>query len=104
MASNQSIADFNAEQIAVNKDLIDGNLQVSNATPDSNAETIKNNQSMMSDLEGRVKSNRQKMESLLSTSEENSQKLMENKNAISERRSTIMANRETILENKSKIF
>ena len=104
MESNQAIVDFNSAQIAINTSLLSGDLQPSNATPESNANTIEGNRKMMGDLEKRVTANREKMESLVKTSEANAQSLAENKKGINERRDTMLANRAKISANKAKIF
>ena len=54
MESNQEIVEFNQNQIEMNSSLLGGDLQPSNATPESNATTIENNQKMMAELEKRV--------------------------------------------------
>ena len=104
MESNQEIVEFNQNQIEMNSSLLGGDLQPSNATPESNATTIENNQKMMAELEERVSANRAKMESLIDSSNKNSEALMENKKGISDRRQLMMSNREKIMGNKSKIF
>ena len=104
MASNKRIVDFNSEQIGVNSELLNDSLHPENATPDTNAELIKQNRDKMADLEARVSSNREKMEELVSKSEKNSKSLIENKKKIHERRVTIMKNRENLLKNRSKIM
>ena len=104
MASNKKIVDFNSEQIGINSELLNDNLHPENATPDTNAELIKQNRDKMTDLETRVSSNREKMEGLISKSEKNSKSLIENKEKIHERRATIMENRENIMKNRAKIM
>ena len=56
MDANQSIVDFNSKQIAENKSLINGSLNLK-ATPASNV-IIKGNSSNMKQLEKNVKNNR----------------------------------------------
>ena len=104
MAANKKIVDFNSEQIEVNSELLNDNLHPENATPDSNAELIKQNRDKMTNLETRVSSNRERMEKLISKSENNSKSLIENKEKIHERRAAIMKNRETIMKNRAKIM
>ena len=104
MASNKKIVDFNTEQIGINSELLNDSLHSENATPDTNAELIKQNRDKMTDLETRVNSNREKMEGLISKSEKNSKSLIENKEKIHERRATIMENRENIMKNRARIM
>ena len=103
MDANEGIVDFNSEQIAINRELLDGSLKPSEATSGDNAVIIAENHDAMQGIEENVKKNRAVMEELMSTSTDNADKLMANKREISERRASIMANREVIKENKGRI-
>lgn len=104
MDTNQSIIEYNSTQIAINKDLLDGNLQPSNANPEKNAELINVNSNSMSELESKVLKNRVRMEEIISKSQENTNSLIENKILIKERRESIVQNRDGIIQNKINIF
>ncbi len=104
MELNQSIVDFNSEQIKQNNSLLNGNLQPAKASETKNKNIIENNNKIIKELEKRAKSNKERMHDLLATSKEYSNSILEIKNVISARRSTIMKNKETIIVNKSKIF
>ena len=104
MAANRRIVEFNSEEIGINSELLNDKLHPENATPDTNAELIKQNRDKMTGLEKRVSSNREKMEGLISKSEKNSKSLIENKQKIHESRVTIMQNRENIMKNRAQIM
>ena len=103
MAANQSIVEFNAEQIALNSDMLNGALQPSKATVEGNASMVAANTAAMADLSSNVENNRKTMDSILETSASNASALMANKDTINERRVAIMENRKGILANKQKI-
>ena len=69
MDANQSIVEFNAQQIATNKALINGDLNHRVQSLLVMQKIIKANKSAMASLEKNVKNNRKRMADLMSKSE-----------------------------------
>lgn len=104
MTANQSIVGFNKENIALNRNLLDGDLMPSNASAKSNAKIISKNKKLMKEISNSALSNRSRMKKLVKASLKNSTALIKNKNDIADRRDEILENRESMSANRRKIF
>eukprot|EP00928_Gymnodinium_smaydae_P042856 TRINITY_DN2882_c0_g2_i2.p1 TRINITY_DN2882_c0_g2~~TRINITY_DN2882_c0_g2_i2.p1 ORF type:complete len:570 (-),score=140.70 TRINITY_DN2882_c0_g2_i2:109-1818(-) len=103
MAGNESVVQFNTEQIAMNTHLLDGSLDPSKATPESNAQRIQSNSEGMLLAQERARTNGALLMATLEKVKANRAKIQENAAAIQERAARIEGNHESMRANAGKI-
>jgi hypothetical protein len=100
MEANEQIKDFNAAMIAENTALINA---THNPAPESNAQIITDNAATIKEIQSRVGSNNGTLDELAHMIDSNHASILKNAGEIHERREAILKNHEHLAANTAKI-
>jgi hypothetical protein len=103
MELNESIKNSNADLIAENTKWIESGGCCGAPTPESNAEKVANNAAKIASIKARVATNNGLFERLQASVDENRANILENAKQIAERRIAIAHNHDLIAANRSRI-
>jgi len=103
MDGNETIAEFNAKQIALNSKLLAEGVDASKATPESNAHLIAENKARIEAVTKRSLANKERVAQLEETTQNNRTSIRSNAESIHARRERIQENRKKIEANQDKV-
>jgi len=103
MDTNEEIVQFNSKQIEGNAHLLATGVDATKATPESNAELIANNKSLIEEISKRAGANKDRIQALFEATARNRAATVANAQAILDRRQRILDNHSKIEANQKKV-